>query len=91
MMEWTFVCRGESAGGMGDCVGRGINYLEFSGKAHNPRDFFNPLLLILFRKVQRSRMNRTTKVLVQMLRENIHVHIHEPLIPFVYEFELRGV
>ena len=90
MMEWTVVCRENSAGGKQARVAMGMAYIKPSGNADNPCDLFNPLLFVLFRVAHRSGVNYAVKVLVHMFRENVHIPLQESLIPFGYEFDLRG-
>ena len=72
-------------------VARGMAYIKPSGKGDNPCDLFKPLLFVLFRVAHRSGVNHAAKVLVHRFRENVHIPLQESLIPFVYEFDLRGV
>ena len=71
-------------------VARGMAYIKPSGKAENPCDLFKPLVFALFRVAHRSRVNYTAKVLVHMFDKDVHISLQESLIPFVYEFDLRG-
>jgi len=65
-------------------------YIEPSGKAHNPSEYFKKLLVVLCRLAEGSGVNHAAKVLVQMFPENVHIHLLEFPMEFAYEFDLRG-
>ena len=90
MMEWTVVWGADLAGGKRVRVTTAISHIKPSGKAHNPCDFFNPILFVLLRVADRFGVNHAAKVLVQRFREKVYIQRRESLIPFVYELDLRG-
>ena len=90
-MEWTVVCRADSAGWKQVRVAMGMAYIKASGKVDNPCDLCKPLIFALFRVAHRSGISYAAKVLVQMFRENVHTPLQVSLTPFDYEFDLRGV
>ena len=71
-------------------VARGMAYIKPSGKTENPCNLFEPFVFTLFRVAYRSGVNHAAKVLVHMFDKNVHISLLESLIPFVYEFDLRG-
>ena len=89
-MEWKVVCRADSAGGKKVRVARGMAYIKPSGKTENPCELFVPLAFVLSRVAHRSGVNYTVKVLVQRFHNYVHIPLLETLIPFGYEFDLRG-
>ena len=90
MMEWKVVCRADSAGGKKVRVAMGMAYIKPSGKTENPCDLFEPLAFVLSRVAHRSGVNYAVKVLVQRFHNYVHIPLLETLIPFGYEFDLRG-
>ena len=89
-MECTVVWRVDLAGGERVRVTTAISHIKPSGKAHNPCDFFNPILFVLLRVADRFGVNHAAKVLVQRFHEKVHIERRECLIPFFYELDLRG-
>ena len=73
IMEWTVICRADSAGGKQVRVAMGMAYIKPSGNADVPCDLYKPLVFALFRVAHRSGVNYAAKVLVQRFRENVHI------------------
>ena len=90
MMEWMVIYRADSAGGKKVRVARGMAYIKPSSKTENSCDLFKQLVFTLFREAHRSGVNYAAKVLVQRFPSKVHIPLQESLIPFDYEFDLRG-
>jgi hypothetical protein len=90
MTEWTVVCVGDLVG-VRSSRNKRSTYLNRSGKAHNPGHISQPILFVLCRLAHGPGVNLEVKILVQMFTEDVHILLLESLIPFLYEFDLRGV
>ena len=90
MMEWKVICRADSAGGKKVRVARSMAYIKPSGKTEILCDLFEKLMFVLFRVAHRSGVNYAAKVLVQRFHSKVYIPLQESLIPFDYEFDLRG-
>ena len=71
-------------------VARGMAYIKPSGKTEISCELFTPLVFVLFRVAHRSGVNYAAKVLMQRFHGRVHIPLQECLMPFGYEFDLRG-
>ena len=96
-VEWTIVYwKGRKAGLIFlyslklNRVESEISYLEIGHKTETRTELFEPLFPVLYGLTERSGVGDTNVVLVQRLRDKVQISRLERLIPFVYEFDLRG-
>ena len=66
-----------------------IVYLVVDPDANNLRHVLKILRSRFVRQAQRFRISDMAIVLVQVFCNDVHVHLHEPVTPFVHEFHLR--
>lgn len=90
MTEWTVVCVGDLVG-VRSSRNKWSTYLNPSSKAHNPSHISQPILFVLCRLAHGPGINLAVKILVQIFIEDVQILVFESLIPFLYEFDLRGV
>ena len=91
VIEWTVNCERDSATTKRDPVAIKTPYLPLSPEVENPGHILKPLLFCFLRLAERSRVHDIAIVLVQALRDAIHVPRVKCLKPFVDEFDLWGI
>ena len=62
--------------------------LEVSGECDDPRHILKPFLSGEFPRAERSGVHDTTKILVQVFCDNVHVRFRDSLYEIIYELEL---
>ena len=68
-----------------------MTYLKLGGNAQNPRHIFKPLLPVEIRHAERSWMNDTAEVLVQVFCEKGRIALLEAPNKFAHDFDLGGI